>query len=104
MGPQSAVDREFVYIDFFLFCVFFGSRSLFLLLSSFFLPSSVFFLPSFLWRRVARGWELTCLSRLSHDDGTCTQGKLPPISTTTTTTMTTTATTATTLCKHQLKK
>ena len=24
MGPQSAVDREFVYIDFFLFCVCFG--------------------------------------------------------------------------------
>ena len=31
------------------------------------------------WRAVVWGWELTCLSRLSHDDGTFTQGKLPQI-------------------------
>ena len=30
MGPPEAVDREFVYIDFF-FCFFFGSRALFFL-------------------------------------------------------------------------
>ena len=35
MGPQKR-DREFVYIDLFLFCVCFGSCSFFLLLSSFF--------------------------------------------------------------------
>ena len=43
MGPQKAVDREFVYIDFLLFFVCFGSCSLFLLLSSFFLSLSSFF-------------------------------------------------------------
>ena len=31
------------------------------------------------WRGLVWGWELTCLSRLSHDDGTFTQGKLPQI-------------------------
>ena len=31
------------------------------------------------WFAVVWGWELTCLSRLSHDDGTFTQGKLPQI-------------------------
>ena len=40
MGPQKAVDREFVFIDVLLFFVCFGSCSLFLLLSSFF-----FFVP-----------------------------------------------------------
>ena len=33
------------------------------------------------WFGVVWGWELTCLSRLSHDDGTFTQGKLPQITT-----------------------
>ena len=47
MGPQSAVDREFVYIDFFLFCVCFGSCSFFLLLSSFFLHYVVLDVPTY---------------------------------------------------------
>ena len=55
-------------------------------LIAFFAPTSIsrlvrhtFVLPGSRWRGVVWGWELTCLSRLSHDDGTFTKGKLPQI-------------------------
>ena len=45
MGPPEAVDREFVYIDLFVFCVCFGSRAFFFLPPAFFLLSSWLILP-----------------------------------------------------------